>query len=158
MLVSGDMRHRIGLEDRCAQAGQCFVLRRFKDASFQAFEFNANRVVIALVLPPVSGLAGMPCTVVAADKLPKSAGAADEKVRRNLKPPDALEVGMRVPVELIGEQALHIAIAELPWRQADRVNHDQVNPRTGRPLIKVGRGHGPCMTVPALPPQAGALG
>jgi len=118
------MRHRIGLEKRCAQAGQCFVLRRFKSASFKAFKFNANRVVIALAAPPVSGMAGMPGAVVAADELPERACAADKKVRRNLKPPDALEVGMRVPVELIGEQALHIAIAEFPWRQADRVKYD----------------------------------
>ncbi len=127
MLMSGDMRHRVGLKKRCAQAGKCFVLRRFKSASFQSFELNANGVVIALVSSPVSGVAGMPGAVVTADKLPKCASAADEKVRRNLKSLDALEVGMRVPVELVGEQALHIAVAEFPRRQADRVNHDQIN-------------------------------
>ena len=73
MLVPGHMRHWIGLEERRAQAGQSFVLRRFKKASFQPFKLNANRVVIALAASPIGGWAGMPGTVVAADKLPQRA-------------------------------------------------------------------------------------
>ena len=137
MLMSGDMGNRISLEDGCAQAGKRFILQCFKSTAFQSFEFNANRVVIALALTPVSGWAGMPGAVVATDELPKIAGTADEKVCRNSKPPNALEVGMRVPVELVGEQALHIAIAKLPRRQADGVNHDQINLCAGRTLIDV---------------------
>ena len=70
MLVPGDMRHRVGLKERCAQAGQCFVLRRFKRALFKPFKLDANRVVIAMAAPPVGRLAGMPGTLFAADELP----------------------------------------------------------------------------------------
>jgi hypothetical protein len=69
----------------------------------------------------------MPCAVIAADKLPQRAITANEKVRGDFQPSDALKVGVCVPIELVGEQALHGIAAVLAGRQADGVENDQVN-------------------------------
>ncbi|MDB5742887.1 MAG: hypothetical protein JWR68_1202 [Polaromonas sp.] len=119
VFMPGNMRHRVGLQKRGAQARQGFVLRRLERVAFKALEFDADRVVIALTAFPVKRLARVPGAITASNKLPQRARARDEKVRGNLQPPYALEIGMRVPFQLIAEKALHIAIAKLPWRQTD---------------------------------------
>ena len=60
--------------------------------------------------------------------------ASDHEVRRDLEPADRLEVRMRVPVERVGEQPLDRIAAVLARRQADRMQHDQVDrvARSGR--------------------------
>ena len=42
------------------------------------------------------------------------------------------EVGMRIPVEPVGEELLHLVAAIAARRQADRMQHDQVDLRAGR--------------------------
>ena len=69
----------------------------------------------------------MPGSVITADELPKLAPAADEKVRRNLHAANALKVSMRVPIQLVGEQTLNVVSAVLAWRQANGVDHDQID-------------------------------
>jgi hypothetical protein len=45
---------------------------------------------------------------------------------------------MCIPIEPVGEQALHAIATVLPGRQTDRVDHDQVNAGTGRPGSEIG--------------------
>ncbi len=51
-----------------------------------------------------------------------------------------LEIGMRLPVELVGEQPLDLVAAVVAGRQADGMQHDQVDARACRARPEVGRG------------------
>jgi hypothetical protein len=61
----------------------------------------------------------MPGAVIATHKLPEFTPALNEKVRRDLQAFDLLEVGMGIPVQLVGKQLLHRIPAKLTRRQAD---------------------------------------
>ena len=132
MLVTGNMCDGAGLKKRRAQRCQGFVLGQFKALAFQTFQFNTDGIVIAVASAPIAGIAGMPGAVLTRHKLPQRARAADKKVRRHLHPPNALEVGMGVPVELVGEKALYVAVCKFPGR-----------PRVGG-RRRVGAGRGGC--------------
>ncbi len=138
-----------------AKIHQALVLGLFKGVALQAFEFNADRIVIALGASTVVGLPRMPGAVVTAHELPKRAVPADVKVRRDLQPPDGLEIRVGIPVELVGEQTLHGIATVLTGRKADRVDHDQVDAglRGSRP--EIGRCQSLRLRVPALLPQGG---
>ena len=69
VFVPGDMGNGILRYQGATQRCQRFVLRRLKDIAFQPFEFDANRVVIAVAAAPVAGLPSMPGTRIAADNL-----------------------------------------------------------------------------------------
>lgn len=136
--MSGDIAHRVLLGNGGAQLLKRLVLRRLKTQAFQAFELDANGVIIAALAPSPLADAGMPGPVVAADELPDLSLARDEEVGRNLQATNALVVRMGVPVQLIGEQLLDCACAELARRQADGVNDDQVYLRRFRAWTEVG--------------------
>ena len=80
VLMAGDVRYRVVPVQGLAQPTQLLVLGVLEQIAFQAFEFDADRVVIALGASSVLGLAGMPGPVVGADKLPQAAVATDIKM------------------------------------------------------------------------------
>jgi hypothetical protein len=71
-----------------AQTTQLLILGVFEHIALQAFEFDPNRVVIALGATSVFGLTGMPGPIVGADKLPQAAVTPNIKVRGHLQVPD----------------------------------------------------------------------
>ena len=79
--MARDVRDRVVPVQGLTQMAQLLVLRLLKDIALQSFKFDADRVVIAVGPPSVLGLPCMPGAVIAADKLPKRAIAADVKVR-----------------------------------------------------------------------------
>ena len=81
----------------------------------------------------------MPSALVAADKLPDLACALNEKVRGDFQAANGLKVRMGIPIELIGEKLVHGAVAKFPGRQADGVNHNQVDDGRWGARAKVGR-------------------
>lgn len=120
------MRCWVVLRDGGAQACQRVILTVFKDRTLDPLELDADRVVIAVAAAKVIGNTRVPRALIAADKLPKFPLALNVKVRRHLHAQDGLKVGVFVPVKLIGKQALDLIAAILAWRQADRVQHDQI--------------------------------
>lgn len=110
-----------------AQPGQRCILSIFKKTSFKSFEFDPNGVIVAIISPTITGSTGMPCTVIAADKLQQFTRAADKKMGRYSDVPNALKIGVLVPGELVGKQALNMLPAILAWRQADRMQYQQIN-------------------------------
>ena len=158
MFMAGQVSNRVVLQQGGTHAGQGFVLRFFEHPAVDAFELNANGVVVAVVASAVAGCTGMPGTLVATDKLAQVPIAADEKVRGHLHAFDAFEIRMRVPIQRIGEQALDLVTAKLPGWQADGVDHDKVNPRVYRAWTEIGRGYPACKLVPAITPQWGGVG
>ena len=80
VLMTGDVCDRVVPVQGLAQPTQLLVLGVLEQIAFQAFEFDADRVVIALGASSVLGQAGMPGPVVGADKLPQAAVTPDVKV------------------------------------------------------------------------------
>ena len=123
-----------------AQLLQGLVLGGIKLPAFQTFELNANRKIIAVAAPAPLRCARVPSAVVAAHKLPHHALACDEEVGRNLQPPNALKVGVGIPVELVGEELLHAARAIFTRRQADGVQYGKSDAASVRARAEVGGG------------------
>jgi hypothetical protein len=138
VLMPRDVMDRKSKADVFAQLRQGLVLSVFEGVALQAFKFDADRIVIAVGATSVGRLPRVPSAVMAADKLPKRAVSANVKMRRNLQATNALKVRVRVPIELVGEQALHVVTAVLPRWQADGVHHDQINASTLGSRSKIG--------------------
>ncbi len=79
--MARDVGNRKLAHDGRAKCAQCAVLRGLKWTTFQPFKLNANAVIVAVVAATVAGHAGMPGTVIAADKLPEFPVPPDEKMR-----------------------------------------------------------------------------
>ena len=94
----------------------------------------------------------MPGTVITADKLPELATAANIEMRGYGETPDALEIGVCLPVQLVGEQLLHFIAAVLTWRQTDRMQHDQISAIANWTLAGVGGRQVCCKPIPAIAP------
>jgi hypothetical protein len=59
---------------------------------------------------------------------------------------------MCIPIELVGEELLNLAVAKFSGRKADGVNDQQVNQGGGGARAKVGRLAFFCSLAPALLP------
>ena len=108
MFVTRQCVYAVALQDGGAEADQRLILLIFKHAVFDSFELNADRVVIAVALPPVARHSRVPGPVIGADKLEKLTRATDVEVRGHGHALDTFKVGVLVPVELIGKQAKHL--------------------------------------------------
>jgi len=90
VLVSGQVLNGIVLQEAGTKSTQGFVLLCLKTFALQAFEFNANGVIVAVVPSAVMGHACVPGFVVTTDHLNQFALSADEKVGRDLEVFDAV--------------------------------------------------------------------
>src|SRR5688572_7605133 len=100
------------------------VLRGLEWLLLGALELNADGEVVAAVAAAPGGDPGVPRAALRRHELDHRAVAPDEKVSRHSQFADFPEIGMRLRVEAVGEQALDRVAAVLPRRQADRVQHD----------------------------------
>lgn len=151
--MARQMSNRVLALDVLAQKSQLPVLGVFKGIAFKTFKFNADRVVVAIASAPVFGLPGVPGAVIAAHKLPQRAITANVEVRRDFQSANALIVGVCIPIELVGEQALNRIATVLAWGQADGVDHDQVDAGAPWTWPEVGRRQFLGLRVPALLPS-----
>jgi hypothetical protein len=103
VFVPGDVSDGVALLECVAQLCQAIVLRRFKSPALQTLQLDTDRVIIAIAATPPSRCAGMPCTLIAVHKLNQFTIPADQKMRRYFDAHYRLIVGVRVPVQLIGE-------------------------------------------------------
>lgn len=137
--MPSDVPNGVALGQGVAKLGEAVVLCIFKKLAIQAFQLNANAVVIAVGTASVSRSACVPSALVATDKLPEFARSLNEKMRRHLQATNALKVGVSFPIELVGEELLNSLPAVFAGRQADGVHHDQVNVGLVGARTKVGR-------------------
>ena len=121
-----NMRRWVVLHEGCAQACQRVILTVFEDCALDPLKLDTYRMVIAVATALITRNTGVPRALITADKLPKFTLALDVKVGRHLHAQNGLEVGVFVPVKLIGKQALDLIATVLSWWQADRVQHDQI--------------------------------
>ena len=69
----------------------------------------------------------MPGPIIEGDELDQVPIALDQAMRRNLEALDLGKIGMPGRIELVGEQLLDETTTIFSGRQADAVNHDQVD-------------------------------
>lgn len=151
--MTNNMGDGMALQNGRTQARQRFILTVFKNISCDTFKFDANGVVVAIAASPITGDAGMPGAVIAAYELPEFTSATDVKMRRHDRTLDTFKVGMLVPVELIGKQALHLVTPKLARWQTDAVQHNQINLDRWRARTVIGGRQSTCKLVPAIGPK-----
>ena len=108
VLMAGDVCYRVVPVQGLAQLAQLHVLGVFEYTALQAFEFDADGVVIALGASSVLRLTGMPGPIVGTDKLAKVSVSPNKKVRGYLQTTNLREVRMSFPVQLVGEQCFDL--------------------------------------------------
>lgn len=81
MFMACHVGDRIALGEVLAQGDECFVLSIFEAASFQAFELDAHRVVVAVGPAAVERLPRVPGPGIDIDALNQAAISANKKVR-----------------------------------------------------------------------------
>ena len=153
VLMTGDMGNRVVLANARAQRIERFVLFWLKCLALQAFEFNANGVVVAVSASTVVRCTGMPRSIVAAHQLEQLTAPANEKMRRHLESLDVFEIRMRVVQSLTTQKIHHLRAAINAWGQADGVKHNEINVGTLGALAKVWRVNALCKAVPTRLPQ-----
>src|SRR5450759_4074820 len=153
MFMTRNPGDTVALQDGRAQTHQRFILTVFKEVSGNPFKLDADRVVVAIAAAPVTLDTGMPGAIIGADELPEFTRAADVEMRRHGRAPDAFKVGMPAPVKPIGKQALHRVTTILPGRQADAMQHNQINLRRWRTRAEIGRRQPSGKLVPAVAPK-----
>lgn len=139
VLMTRNVCNGIVLAQGGAQPSQAFVLQRLEGLTLQAFKLDADGIVIAIVSAAVFGRACMPSSIVATHKLPHGAIAFNEKMRGNFQPPNALKVGVCVPIKLVAKQLLDFAATIDARGKADGMHHDQVDQGGFWPWAKIGR-------------------
>lgn len=100
----------------------------------------------------------MPRALFATHKLPNFARSFNEKVTGNFQASNGLVIGMGLPIELICEELLNGAVSKLPGRQADGVQHQQVDQGASGACAMVGRLAFFSALAPALLPNVKAHG
>ena len=123
--MADNVFHRIGAAQEGKQCAQLLVLLRHEFLPVAAFQFDAERKIVAARTSAPCGLTGMPGASLARDELDQLAIAPDQEVRRNAQAADASEIGMGVRVEAIGEQPDDVVAAKLFRWQADGMDDDQ---------------------------------
>src|ERR1035438_9201382 len=152
MLVPGNAGDRIAFDEPADDGAEAFVLGRLEGLAFEAFELDADRVVVAIAPAVPIGSAGMPGSVVAGDELQQGPAAAQQKVGGHAQAANRPEIGMGGPVEPVGEEPLDRVAAVLTGWQADRVNDDEVDPRRRRPRVEIRRLERHRLAQPAVAP------
>src|ERR1019366_8136402 len=139
VLVPGDRRDRIALGQTADHCTEALVLGRIEALAFEAFELDADRIVVAVAAAAPVRSAGMPGPLVARDELEQRTVATHEGMRRDPEGANRLEIWVRAPVEPIGEEPLDRVAAVFARGQADRMDDDEVDHRSGRPRSEVWR-------------------
>ena len=117
---------RICITQRSHDPGECVILGRFVGNSVRAFQFHADREVIASRAALIAGLAGMPCSIGKFYELRQAAVSRHQQVRRHPQFTYFGKIGMQIERQRIREQPVYPGAAEFSGRQADAVHDDQI--------------------------------
>lgn len=116
---------------RCTQfrdeVRQNHILHLLERQIVRAFEFDANREIIATISITPLGFTCMPGARPARHELNQLAIATDEKVRRNASVGNFTKVGVSLRIKTIGKQLGDRISTKAPGWQADVVNHKQLD-------------------------------
>jgi hypothetical protein len=139
----------IGCLQVAQQQFQTGVLTMCEGDLVGAFDFDADREIVAALPAFEVRDPGMPRALLAGHELQQFAIAADQEVRRHAQLLELLKTLVLRRIEGVGEQAFDRVTAELARWQRNAVNHQQVNRATRRTLIAVRRDDAPGAAQPA---------
>ena len=91
----------------------------------RAFEFDADRIVVALFATPVARHACVPGTSIKRDELRHRAAPRDQEMARHAHARQVRQRRVNRRVQHIREQCLDHPRAELAGRQRNAVHHDK---------------------------------
>ena len=132
---------RICITQSSHDLGECVILGGFVGNSVSAFQFHADRKVIASRAALIAGLAGMPCSIGKFYELRQAAVSRHQQVRRHPQFTDFGKIGMHVERQRIRKKPLYPGTAKFTGRQADAMHDDQFRLRSGRAGIEIRRRH-----------------
>ena len=92
----------------------------------------------------------MPGPVIGRHELHQRAIAPDQEMRRYPQLAQLIKIGVGIEVEPVTEQVGNIRAAEFAGRQADIVDHQQVDRAIGRPRVAVRRRFAQRLPAPAV--------
>lgn len=113
------------------------VVRR----AIRTLQLDADGEVVATDTIPETGFARVPGSVGKGDKLDEGGVASNQEMSGYPQIGDGAEALISLRIEPIAEELLDMGPAELTRRQADSVDHDQIDTAVGWPGIEVGRRH-----------------
>lgn len=132
-----DCRDRVTPTQDSNQGAQPSVLLGGERLVVAAFEFDANREVVAVFPTLPAGFSGVPGTQVAADELDDPAIAAQVKMGGYLQRRNFRKIGVDRRIESIAKKILDPVTAKFAGRQADAVDDEQRNFGVGRSLAEI---------------------
>lgn len=152
VLMPNQLRNRVVLRNGLHQLRQGRVLRSSEACAFQSFQLDADGVVVALAAPIPTGCASMPGAIVATHELQHAPVAPHHEMRRNLQAANALEIRVCLKVQRVGKELLDLWPAVFARRQADGMQHQQINGCACRTRPEVGAGYALRQAAPTLLP------
>lgn len=135
--MTRDPSDRIRVTKRPRQTRKRLVLRGFEGLVVAAFELDSDRVVVAARAAFPIRCPGVPRALQARHELDERALPVDDEVRRYTYTCQRGEIRVRVELEPVEEEIRYRGSAEFTWRQADRVNDEQIDRSAGRALVAV---------------------
>jgi hypothetical protein len=138
VFVASNVGNRQPRGDGGAQAGEGGVLRGLEATTFQPFQLDTDGMVVAIVPAAPMRRACVPSPRGDIHELHQFAVASNEEMGGHRQASNLLEVGVGIPIELVGEQLFDLGATELARRQADGVDDDQVDQGAIWPRAKVG--------------------
>ena len=144
----------VALAQQPGQCRQAPVLRLREGVFAIAFEFDADRKIIAALTTLELRHTGMPGPTIGPDELTQLATAPDQEMGRDAQSREPGKVRMRTGIERAGEQPFDGIARELSGRQADVMNDQQIDRAGRRALVVVFAGKRLCAIHPAIGPGA----
>ena len=115
----------------------------------RAFELDADGEVVARGAPAVQRPSSVPSARFERHVLRDTALAVDEQVRGYPHVTNRIKVRMCLPWQRVAKQLVDPTTAEIPRRQADAVDHDEVERGSARSGIEIRRRNAPCTIEPS---------
>lgn len=129
---------RVGDLERPGDPREAFVLKRFELQLIGPLELYADREVVAAATPAPARGTSVPRAPRARHELEHGAAPPDEKMRRHPEPGYANVIGILRRIEPVQKELLYTGPPELPGREADRMNHQELDRYARRSLIAIG--------------------
>lgn len=136
--VADDVGNRIAAADSFGKRRQHLVLHRHEPSLVAAFQFDADREIVAALPAAPNRRARVPGPAITGHELNQLAVTANQEMRRHAKMGNSGEIGMAGRIKPVRKQCLDGRPAESAWRQADRMNDDQFDRDARWTLVAVG--------------------
>src|SRR5580765_5812850 len=122
MRVTGHIGERITTTQDDSQGGQHLILPVGERRLIAAFQFYADRKIVATFTAAKCRQPSMPRPIVGRNELQQAAITLNHEMRRYSQGTQLVEIRMDIAIELIAKQRADERAAKLSWRQADAVN------------------------------------